>query len=185
MKKISIIGLMSINLIAGTVSLSVGIGQEIIVKPREIDVKLVEERITYQFDNGFLVGYTRMDGSANVGLSQGRNDFIVGYGFRYDRFAPYLTVSQGELLTNGRHYNSNSYIIGTGVKLTESVFSTLQYRYRRDREIEWITDRFQVGVGYNFNKNFSTQLSYGISNGTLTNRDYESNQYSLIGTYKF
>jgi hypothetical protein len=173
------------SLSAGTVALSVGVGTETITKPSKIDVKLIEERVMYQFDNGILAGIGRMDGTPDVGLAQIRNDVILGYGTRYGILVPFVTIAKGELIMGGNSYNSTTSTIGSGILLNNNISTTIQYRHRHDKDIEWITDRYQVGVTYNFTKNFNTSVSYGKSYGTFRGRDYESTQLGLLGTYKF
>ena len=187
MKKIltMLLLVLSINIFAGTISVSVGLGTESIIKPKEIEVKLIEERLSYQFNNGIITGIIRMDGTPNIGLAQIRNDVMIGYGRRFDNINPYIILSKGQLIMGGENYKSFTTIIGSGIKLTENIFGTLQYRHRHDERIEWITDRYQVGTGYNFTKNINVSVNYGKSFGTYRGFNYESDQTAILGTYKF
>lgn len=176
---ILISALFAVPATAGTFSVATGGGQEIIeTTSGNIKADLYQVAGNYRASNGVMFGASAMLGYPdNINVpDEGRYELSLGYASKLRRFTPYGTVSLGKRTREGRatiqYYTMT---IGTKYAVTDKVFTDISYRYRDTNDIEWKTNTYFGGVGYNITPSFAVQGMYGKTTG-----DYTSDQYGIF-----
>jgi|WetSurMetagenome_2_1015567.scaffolds.fasta_scaffold21453_2 hypothetical protein len=177
--------LMISSMFAGTVITSVGIGKETVVKPRAISVDLVQAQLAYRFNSGIVTGVSIIDGMPDVGTRQTRTEINLGYTTKVGNLLPYIIAGKGNLEVGPKDYDYVVVMTGCNVMVAPDLSVSVQHRYRKDDDMNWKTNRYQLGAGYKLNKTTSVVIGYGKSYGTLGGNTYESIQQSIGIDYKF
>lgn len=176
---ILISALFAIPATAGTFSVVTGRGQEIIETTSEdIKADLYQVAGNYRASNGVMFGASAMLGypDNNNVPDEGRYELSLGYGSKIRRFAPYGTVSLGKRTRENRStIQYHTMTIGTKYAMTDKVFTDISYRFRDTNDMQWKTNTYSVGVGYNVTQSFAVQGMYGKTTG-----DYTSDLYSIF-----
>ena len=168
---------------AGNVIVGVGAGEEKINDTLKVD--LYQAQAMYRFDNGIMAGGMVQKGYPELSAvpDETRRELIVGYGTKIDRFLPYVFASYGER-DRGVAGDYNYYVLRGGSKyiVNDKVYLNASYRWRDNdvSNINWKTNTYFAGAGYNITPTTSIEFQYGKTNG-----DFDSDSMALFLINKF
>jgi opacity protein-like surface antigen len=137
----------------------------------------------YLFPNGIIGGASVSIGKPdNSKVSdESRNEAILGYGVKINKFYPYITGSLGvRSIFDGRNEGNYSYYtILPGVKydITKKLYVDISYRYRDTftDQVNWRSNTLFGAVGYKVTPRTSILFTYGDT----FRGDYTSNSYAF------
>ncbi len=170
--------IVSIKAYSGVLSIGPAIGVERVNNLFDVDLGAIKG--LYRFDNGVTIGGVAMFGDISFQDVPGeaRYEVIIGYSTAPSgsNFAPYAFLSKGARA----YYSSRSNVlyhtvtVGTRYILTPKTYLDTSYRHRNTNDINWESNLYSLGMGYNISDKFTVQITVGNTRG-----DYHSSQVML------
>jgi len=170
--------IVSIKVYPGAVSFGPAVGVERVNNLFNVDLGAIKG--LYRFDNGVTIGGVAMFGDISFQDVPGeaRYEAIIGYTTvpSGSNFAPYAFLSKGARA----YYSSRSNVlyhtvtVGTRYILTPKIYLDTSYRHRNTNDINWESNLYSLGMGYNISDKFTVQITVGNTRG-----DYHSSQVML------
>ena len=184
MKKIFgalIFALMAFPAFAGTNTLGVGVGTEKVND--KINVDLYQIQGYHRFDNGITLGASVQAGYPDTSVfpSEKRYEGILGYTTRINKYSPYIFSSIGIRTRQGLDDITFYTIkVGSKVSINSKLYLDFAYRLRDTNDMDWKTDTYFTGIGYNITPTETVQFIYGKTEGS-----FDGDQYGIALIKRF
>ena len=160
---------------SGTLTLGPGVGLERINDKFDVDLDMIKG--LYRFDNGITVGGVAMFGYVDFLdiPDEVRYEAIIGYTTILPKIelAPYIFLSKGlrSYYSSRESVDYYTATVGTKYNFAGNIYFDTSYRYRNTNDINWESNLYTVGFGYNISQSVSIQINFGKTLG-----DYRSEQ---------
>lgn len=182
MKKSITLGIMCLALSTAQAAptLSIGVIQESVKKPVNINTTIYSLNSSYSLPSGIRFGGT-LQKAYTAGAEENRTELSTGYSKTLGRFTPYAEVLFGRRDLN-RDMDYTAVSAGVRYELNDKVYTNARYRYRDSYKDDrsWKTDTYSIGLGTHINK--TTSLEVGIAS---TDGDYESESVAFVLVNRF
>lgn len=159
-----------------------GIAKESVTSPRKVDIDLYQLGVFYKATDNFLIGGSVQRGHPNISTMpfETRYEISAGTVYKIGNIAPYLNVSLGQRNFRSSAVNDYSYHainVGSKFMISNFLYTDIKYRYRDNHEdsVNWKTNLYGVGIGYNVFKQTAIEIGYAKVDG-----DYKSTQWGLF-----
>lgn len=166
-------------------NLTVGSGYGVETISETLSVDLFQVQGFYRFDSGFTLTGMYQKGYPNLSAINDETRWMAGVGYttRIKDFSPYAFYSMGWRKYENSDKNTDDFFtikVGTQYKLTDKLFTDINYRYRDSDDIVWETETITAGLGVKITDKVSMMLTRGWQRG-----DYDSEITALAFITRF